>query len=128
VACCAFAVFLLGQLLAALAWLRGLLPRPLRGASSGDAAVDPVTAWRLLPATPGLLAPAPAARALPRRLRRSLLLAVGLELAILGVGALGLSASRSHPRPGRAPGLVEAGVTSFWCRSLLAPVVAPSDR
>lgn len=127
-ACCAFAVFVLGQLMAALAWLRRLLPRPLRGAGSVEAEIDPVTSWQLLSAAAGALAPAPAGRGLSRGLRRSLLVAAGLELALLGVGALGLAASRSQLEPDRTSGRSEPGVTSFWCRSLLAPLVTPPER
>ncbi len=125
-ACCAFAVFLLGQLVAAFAWLRRQLPRPLRRAGSAIVEVDPATSWQLFPAAPALVA-APGLRRRSRAARHALLVAVGLELAILGAGALGLAASRSRAAPGGTPRSTGAS-TSFWCRSLLAPVVAPPER
>jgi hypothetical protein len=126
-ACCAFAVFLLGQLVAALAWLRRHLPRPLRPAATATLESDPVTSWQLFPSSPDL-APATGAGRPARGLRGALLFAAGLELAILGVGALGLAASRGHPQPGGGADRVSDGVTSFWCRSLFAPGASARGR
>jgi len=131
-ACCAFAVLLVSQILAALATLRRFLPGRLRGQAPAPSAIDPVTAWQLHPATVAAL-PAPvSARRNPIRLRRPLLLAtaLGLELAIAGAAVAGLRSSFAH-----VPSEVVAQVATitgidptYFCRSTPAAGQAGEQR
>lgn len=119
-ACCAFAVLLVSQILAALATLRRFLPGRLRGGARVTTQIDPVTAWQLHPVPAGA-APAPVSvRRTPLRLRRPLLLALGLELAIAGAAVAGLVSSREqHTGPAvvtQAAAIIGIDPT-FFCRS-----------
>jgi hypothetical protein len=82
-ACCAFALFIIGQFLAAFDGLRRLVPFGLLGEPSLASAPNPAAAWQLG------MAPIAAAPARFRfgRVGRGLAVAAVLELALLG-GAL----------------------------------------
>ncbi len=101
-ACCAFAVFVLTQVLAPFVWLR----RKLFGeVATSNAAV----AW-----SPG--AAAPAQRTL-RWTHKTMLTAVALEL-LLGAAALLYAA----PRIEGAAWIEAAAFDGTWCRSLIAGI------
>src|SRR5262245_4707937 len=106
-ACCAFAIFVVAQLLAPFVWLR----RRLFGERS---APNVAVAWTLQSAaTSSTTTAAPRATAHPRaRVRTAVLAAVVVELAI-GVGAV------AHLAPhGTNDAWVEAAAfAGAWCRS-----------
>jgi len=103
-ACCAFAVFVLSQLLAPFVWVR----RRLFGEwTAPNAAV----AWSLTDAVAA--APAPPRRISPRA-RRLLFAAVAVELAI-GVAAFAYVAPA---RTGDA-WIEAAAIDGAWCRSIV---------
>lgn len=129
-ACCAFAVLLVSQILAALATLRRFLPGRLRGSAQAHAEIDPVTAWQLHPAATGAM-PAPVvARPARLRLRRPLLVALGLELALASAAAAGLWSHVTHPHPEIATQVAAiAGIDpTALCRSTPAANDASDPR
>lgn len=102
-ACCAFAVYLLGQLLLPLAWLRDRLLGP--PAPVASAAV----AW-----SPGLPAAAPAGHGW---LQRGLWLLIGAEALALLAGAAAARAPAAAP----ALALYHAAMPAALCRALGGP-------
>lgn len=86
-ACCAFALFLVGQALAFFAALRRRMPLRWLGDPDAGPRPNPATAWHLGQG-PAQLGEAPAGPGRARRLLRPLVLAVCLEaaLAVAGVG------------------------------------------
>lgn len=102
-ACCAFAVYLLGQLLLPLAWLRDRVlgvPAPV---------VSPAVAW-----SPGVVAPA---RPVRGWWVRALWLLIGAEALALLAGAAAAAV------PAAAPGLslYHAAMPAALCRALGGP-------
>ncbi len=83
-ACCAFALLILGQMAAGFAAFRRAVPFGLLGRPSFELAPNPAAAWRLGAAALALEAPA----ARWRTTGRVLAFAGLLELALLGGGAL----------------------------------------
>ena len=119
-ACCAFAVMILMQLLAPIAWLkRRIWPGAHRPA-------NPAAAWRLqtaLATGPDLTPPAQST-ALKPRLRRWIALAAGVELAVLiGLGAAVIP-DRSDPSEPYGDGtwsdeeIWYEAMHDAWCRAL----------
>jgi len=119
-ACCAFAVMILIQLLAPVTWLkRRVWPGAHRPA-------NPAAAWRLqsaLAAGPNMTMPAQASAPKPR-LRRWVALAAGVELAVLiGLGATVIP-DRADPSGSYADGawsdeeIWYEAMHDAWCRAL----------
>lgn len=108
-ACCAFALFVVSQIVAGVVALRCRLPFRLFGPPDAGPAINPASTWQLHGAMPE----APAA-ALPRRrgwLNTGPALAVvfALEIALVGAGAMwGLSRPPSKLAPEAEP---------TWCLS-----------
>ena len=80
-ACCAFALLLLGQIAAGIAAFRRAVPFGLLGRPSLEAPLNPATAWRL--GAPALALPTPRLR-----VGRAVAAAALLELSLLGGAAL----------------------------------------
>lgn len=102
-ACCAFAVVLVSQILAALGTLLRFAPwRPRGGA--GHASINPATAWQLHPVATYVTVPTATARRVRRPLRAALVLALGLELVIGAGAAVGYVATRGAEDPAQHAG------------------------
>jgi hypothetical protein len=103
-ACCAFALFVIGQVVAFLAMVRRTLG--LGAARDSGPPHNPATAWQLHGAV-----------SLPRRSRRrlgpALLLIAMLEVGLVAAGAAWLRSG--EPSPGAAPGA--QWLDTAWCRS-----------
>jgi len=102
-ACCAFAAFLLMQLLAPFAWLRDRLFGP------PAERIDGAAAWSLGHAAVALPAP-------PRiAWRRGLLLAAAVEVAVLALGYQALM--HATPAPAGAGMTWSEALHASWCGS-----------
>ena len=104
-ACCAFAVFLLTQLLAPFLWMR----RKLLGETRRD---NPAVAW-----SPG--APTSARPARRSRFRTALYVVVGLELAA-GAAAFAWVLPPSPSAAASAAAIEAAAFDGSWCGGLFA--------
>jgi hypothetical protein len=100
-ACCAFAAFLLMQLLAPFVWLRDRFFGPRAERIDGAAAWSPGGAAVALPAPPRIA------------WRRGLLFAVAVEVAVLAVGYQVLV--RSTPAPATAGMTWTEALHASWC-------------
>lgn len=113
-ACCAFAIFVIGQIAVFFGGLRVLVPRRFRRAE-GEPRVYAETAWQLHPAPAGI-APA-VAPSLRRKSFRRWLLAGGL-VAELALGGAAFAWTRGEHPP--APAETPAGWASVWCSGAVA--------
>jgi hypothetical protein len=107
-ACCAFALFVLGQIAAMFAAFRRAVPFGLLGRPSLEPDLNPATAWQL-----GATAPAVAVRPRRRMAVRALVVAAGIELVLLGGGALWALHGAHASEHASAPG----GADTIWCWS-----------
>jgi len=108
-ACCAFAVFLLGQIAVFFGGLRVLVPRRFRRNDS-DPPIHAATAWQLVPAgaTP---VPPP-----PRSGLRRWLLVTGLAVELAAGGVAFTWTRGEHPSAAPNPA---SPWTSVWCSGAL---------
>ncbi len=126
-ACCAFALFLVGQIALVLGGLRRRLPRVLRGRDPATRR-NAATAWKLHPAPPPSLEPSAAAR--PRRawrLRRGwVVLALAADLAAGGAALAWMHTTPdAGPAPAEAsigPGAGDLTTASWWCSGATDPI------
>jgi hypothetical protein len=100
-ACCAFAAFLLMQLLAPFVWLRDRIFGPRAERMDGAAAWSPGAAAVVLRAPPRIA------------WRRGLIFAVAVEVAVLAVGYQALV--RSTPTPTDAAMTWTDALHASWC-------------
>jgi hypothetical protein len=121
-ACCAFAVVLVSQILAALGTLLRFAPWRPRG-DADEASINPATAWQLHPVGAYATAPPSAARPVRRPLRAALVLALGLELVIGAGAAVGYVATRDEDHAQLA------GLDPTWlCRSTPSARTTDGER
>jgi len=105
-ACCAFALFIVGQIVAAFATLRRAVPFGLLGRPSDEPGLNPAAAWRLDAAAVAL--PAPSSDGVRwRTLGLGLALAVVLELALFGGAAAWAFDATGASQP--------TGSDTTWC-------------
>jgi hypothetical protein len=110
-ACCAFALFIVGQIAAWLGGVRELLPARFRASAERP---NLVTAWRLD------AAPAPAKvdrRLAPRRVAGWVAVALALEIGLVGGAAYGLDAATGAARAAANSDIFQAA-DAFICRAL----------
>jgi hypothetical protein len=110
-ACCAFALFIVGQIAAWLGGVRELLPARFRASAERP---NHVTAWRLE------TAPAPVARGrrlAPRRVAGWVAVALALEIGLVGGAAYGLDAASGAARAAAGSDIFQAA-DAFICRTL----------
>jgi hypothetical protein len=114
VACCAFALFVIGQIAALFVAMRRALGFSV---PEGDAPpVNPATTWQLNPAPSGGHLPPP-----PPRRRRLGAWLVTIALLEIGLVATGATWVRGHHQPASASASASLGETA-WCGSTPLPV------
>jgi len=97
VACCAFAIFIVGQLAAGWLALRRAVPFARVGRPNAESALNPATAWQLGAPSAALVLDATGRGLDWRRVGRLALVGVALELALLAAGGAWLVHASSAP-------------------------------
>ncbi len=110
-ACCAFAIFLIGQVLAFFGVLRRWGPFGRIGSPATEAAPNLATAWQLHPESSGAVRPQGESRRRNRRLAWGLALGIEVALMMGGVAWLG----RHMDFPGSQPARVGMADVTSWC-------------
>ncbi len=114
-ACCAFALFVLGQIATGLLALRRAVPFGLLGRPSAAPRPNPATAWQLAAESPLPRTRAGATRLAWRAPGRAFAVVALLELALVGAAAIwGL-----HGTHASAHALESLDENTLWCGRIL---------
>jgi hypothetical protein len=115
VACCAFALFILGQIAAGFVALRRAVPFGLLGQPAVAATLNPTTAWQLGSAEIASAALTPSPRLAWRTVGRAVALVALLEIA--GISAV--AAWTLHDAHASADASVAQNRDTLWCGRML---------